>query len=74
MAINVTLPAGKITHDPLKDFTHVTLTGTAPLALSVLPTFPVKNLKEFIALAKAKPGSVNLSHEYCRKAATGHAQ
>ena len=59
MAINVTLRAGKISYDPLKDFTHVTLTGTVPLALSVLPAFPAKNLKEFIALAKAKPGSIN---------------
>lgn len=59
MAINVTLRAGKISYDPLKDFTHVTLTGTVPLALSVLPAFPARNLREFIALAKARPGSVN---------------
>ena len=59
MAINVTLRAGKINYDPLKDFTHITLTGTVPLALSVQPAFAAKNLKEFIALAKAKPGSIN---------------
>jgi tripartite-type tricarboxylate transporter receptor subunit TctC len=59
MAINVTLRAGKISYDPLKDFTHITLTGTVPLALSVQPAFPAKNLKEFIALAKAKPGALN---------------
>jgi len=59
MAINVTLRAGKINYDPRKDFTHVTLTGTVPLALSVQPAFAAKNLKEFIALAKAKPGSIN---------------
>ena len=59
MAINVTLRAGKINYDPLKDFTHVTLTGTVPLALGVLPASPAKNLKEFVALAKAKPGSIN---------------
>jgi tripartite-type tricarboxylate transporter receptor subunit TctC len=59
MAINVTLRAGKITYNPEKDFTHITLAGKVPLALSVLPSFPAKTLKEFIALAKAKPGSIN---------------
>jgi tripartite-type tricarboxylate transporter receptor subunit TctC len=59
MAINVTLRAGKISYDPVKDFTHITLTGTVPLALSVQPAYPAKTLKEFIALAKAKPGSIN---------------
>ena len=43
----------------MKDFTHITLTGTVPLALAVQPSFPAKSLKEFIALAKAKPGSIN---------------
>ena len=59
MAINVTLRAGKMTYNPEKDFTHITLTGKVPLALSVLPSFPAKTLKEFIAVAKAKPGSIN---------------
>ena len=59
MAINVTLRAGKISYDPIKDFSHITLTGTVPLALSVQPAYPAKTLKEFIALAKAKPGSIN---------------
>jgi len=59
MAINVTLRAGKITYDPLKDFSHITLTGKVPLALGVLPAFPAKTLKEFIAYAKAKPGAIN---------------
>ena len=59
MAINVTLRAGKMTYNPEKDFTYVTLAGKVPLALSVLPAFPAKTLKEFIAVAKAKPGSIN---------------
>jgi tripartite-type tricarboxylate transporter receptor subunit TctC len=59
MAINVTLRAGKITYNPEKDFTHVTLAGKVPLALSVLPGFPARTLKEFIALAKAKPNAIN---------------
>ena len=59
MAINVTLRAGKMSYHPEKDFTHITLTGKVPLALSVLPAFPAKTLREFIALAKAKPNSIN---------------
>ena len=59
MAINVTLRAGKISYDPIKDFSHITLTGTVPLALSVQPAYPAKTLKEFIALAKVKPGAIN---------------
>ena len=59
MAINVTLRAGNISYDPIKDFSHITLTGTVPLALSVQPAYPAKTLKEFIALAKAKPGAIN---------------
>lgn len=59
MAINVTLRAGKISYHPEKDFTHVTLVGKVPLALSVQTQFPARTLKEFIALAKAKPGALN---------------
>ena len=59
MAINVTLRAGKITYDPRKDFTHITLTGKVPLALAVQQSFPAKTLKELIALAKARPGKIN---------------
>ena len=48
-----------IGYDPLKDFTHIALTGKVPLALAVLPSFPAKSVKELIALAKAKPNSIN---------------
>jgi len=59
MAINVTLRAGRISYNPEKDFTHITLTGKVPLALAVQPSFPAKSLKELIALAKARPGKIN---------------
>ena len=42
--------------DPLKDFAHVTLMATLPSLLMVHPSLPVKNVKELVALAKAKPG------------------
>ena len=45
--------------DPLKDFAPITLAATAPNILVVHPSLPVKNVKEFIALARAKPGALN---------------
>ena len=59
MAINVTLREGKLTYNPEKDFTHITLTGKVPLAISVLPAFPARTFKEFIAHAKSRPGKLS---------------
>lgn len=43
---------GKAPYDTMRDFTSVTLTGYTPLLMVVHPSFPVRNFKEFIALAK----------------------
>lgn len=59
MAINVTLREGKLSYNPEKDFTHISLTGKVPLAISVLPAFPAKTFKEFIAYAKTRPGKLS---------------
>src|SRR5688572_11573585 len=48
----------KLPYDPVKDFTPVTLVLTSPLVLVAHPSLPAKNLKELIALAKAKPDAV----------------
>ncbi|UUX95303.1 tripartite tricarboxylate transporter substrate binding protein [Aquabacterium sp. J223] len=48
-----------ITFDTERDFTPVSLIGTAPLFLAVNSKVPAKNLDEFIALAKSKPGAMN---------------
>jgi len=45
-------------YDAAKDFTPVMNAGTSPNALVVHPDVPAKNLKELIALAKAKPGTL----------------
>ena len=45
-------------YDPVKDFAPVSLCVTTPLFLVVHPSVPAKNVKELIALAKAKPGSI----------------
>ena len=59
MAINVTLREGKLTYNPEKDFTHISLTGKVPLAVSVLPAFPAKTFKELVAYAKSRPGKIS---------------
>jgi tripartite-type tricarboxylate transporter receptor subunit TctC len=46
-------------YDPIKDFQPVGLIGAAPYVLVVYPGLPAKNLKELIALAKAKPATLN---------------
>lgn len=43
---------GKAPYDTMRDFTPITLTGYTPLLMVVHPSFPVKNFKDFIALAK----------------------
>lgn len=45
--------------DPKKDFSPISLTGRVQLVLVVNSALPVKDLKEFIAYAKANPGKVN---------------
>jgi tripartite-type tricarboxylate transporter receptor subunit TctC len=43
----------------VRDFSGVALVGEAPTIVTVAPSLGVSNLKEFVALAKSKPGEVN---------------
>ena len=60
----------KIGYDPVKDLAPVSLVATNSLVLVAHPSVPVKNLREFIAYAKANPGKLahgspgigNISH------------
>lgn len=45
--------------DPVKDFDPVMVVGVAPYMLAVNPSFPAKNLRELVALAKQSPGKIN---------------
>jgi tripartite-type tricarboxylate transporter receptor subunit TctC len=53
------LLSAKPSYDATKDFTPVSLVGTAPLFLAVNPNVKANNLDELIALAKSKPGALN---------------
>jgi len=46
-------------YDPVKDFAPVTMTTAYPYVLVVNPKLPAKDLREFVALAKARPGEFN---------------
>jgi tripartite-type tricarboxylate transporter receptor subunit TctC len=56
-AINASLYK-KLTFDPVKDFAPVSLVAQAAVVLVVHPSVPAKALREFIALAKSKPGQI----------------
>ena len=56
-AINVTL-YNKMQYDTVRDLTPVVLVGEVPSVLIVNPAVPAKTLAEFVALAKAKPGTL----------------
>ena len=49
----------KLPFDPVRDIAGVTQIGSTPLVLVVTPGLGVKTAKEFIALAKSKPGQFN---------------
>jgi len=46
-------------YDPVKDFDPITLVASTPNVLLANVNLPVKDVKELIALAKAKPGTIN---------------
>jgi tripartite-type tricarboxylate transporter receptor subunit TctC len=54
VAIRASLP-----FDPLNDVAGVTMVGQGPLLLLVHPSLPARSVRELIALAKARPGTLN---------------
>jgi tripartite-type tricarboxylate transporter receptor subunit TctC len=51
--------APKMPFDPVRDFTHIALFGGSPSILCVHPSLPAHNMKEFIAVAKGRPGMIS---------------
>jgi tripartite-type tricarboxylate transporter receptor subunit TctC len=58
IAINPSLYA-KMAYDPIKDLAPISRAANALNVLVVHPSLPVKDVKSFIALAKARPGQLN---------------
>lgn len=59
-AINASLYPS-LPFDPVRDFTPLTCVATSPSMLVAHPSVPAKDVRELIALAKAKPGKLNFA-------------
>ena len=68
-AINVGL-FPDLPYDPLKDFTQIIALAGVPSVLVVTPTFPAKNIKDFVAYGLAQDGKLN--HGSSGTGGTGH--
>ena len=62
-SIHVIVPSlfPKMGYDPMRDFAPITVVSSSPLLLVVTPSLPVKDVKDFIALAKARPGELSFA-------------
>jgi tripartite-type tricarboxylate transporter receptor subunit TctC len=60
-AIVINLSLYKKVNYEAKDFVPVSMFSQSPNILTVHPSLPVKNVKDLVALAKAKPGAMNFS-------------
>src|SRR5438094_9195011 len=49
----------KLNYDAVKDFAPIGLVASVPNVMITHPSVPAQNLREFIALAKSKPGGMN---------------
>ena len=58
IAVNVTLFAGKLPYDPVKDLTPVSLVVKTPNLLTVHPSSPHRSVRDLIAAAKKDPGKI----------------
>jgi tripartite-type tricarboxylate transporter receptor subunit TctC len=57
-SVNPSLYA-KLPYDTLRDFAPVSMAASSPYVLVVHPSLPVRNIRELIALAKARPDQIN---------------
>ena len=56
---SATAMMAKPPYDPVRDFTPVVLIGSSPFVILATPKLPATNIPELLALAKAKPGTLN---------------
>lgn len=52
----------KLPFDPLTDLAPITIVSISPQTIVAHPSLPVKNIRELVALAKARPGQLNLGN------------
>ena len=51
----------KVSYDPIRDFVTIVRVAHNPLLMVVHPSMPVKQFKDLVALAKARPGQINFA-------------
>jgi tripartite-type tricarboxylate transporter receptor subunit TctC len=49
----------KLPYDPEKGFAPITQTGSLPYIVVTHPSLPAKNIREFVSVAKSRPGEIN---------------
>jgi len=59
-AVNASL-FEKMPYDPVRDFSPVTLTGSASHMLVAHPSLPIRSVKDLVALARARPGQLTFA-------------
>jgi tripartite-type tricarboxylate transporter receptor subunit TctC len=52
---------GKVNYDPIRDFAPISMVAQGYQILVVNPSFPAKTVPELVALAKARPGTLNFA-------------
>ena len=62
LAISPTLYS-RLNYDPVKDLAPISLVATVPNVMVTHPSVPARTLQEFIALAKRRPGELNLDRK-----------
>lgn len=62
LAVNVQLYSKRLKFDPVNDLEPVSWVSSVPLVLTLHPSVPAKNLKEFVALAKKPGGNMIAAH------------
>ncbi len=51
----------RLSYDTVKDLTPLAMVASTPMVVIIHPSLPVKTVKDLIALAKAKPGDINVA-------------
>src|SRR5262245_39786040 len=51
----------RLSYDTVRDLAPIALIASTPVAIVVHPSLPVRNAKDLIALAKARPGDINMA-------------
>lgn len=51
----------KVPYDPVKDFIPITLASTTAVIIVTHPSVPARNMKDLVALAKARPGQLSFA-------------